>query len=141
MIRNLCSVSALPFAVVLFCSVSVAFANPVIERANGDWGFELVPDMTCATNPARLRFLDNGRKAEFTWPKSVTYSDGTVSEAVTFTVTSTDGNRINMRRDRDGKTGYLILSANAMSYKFGLDSGIAAGEGESVFTRCDKLIS
>ncbi len=134
------ALAAVFFSTFFWCSASVAFVQDVRDRAEGDWGFELTPDMTCAANPARLRFSDDGHKATFSWPKSVIYSDGTVSEAVTFTVLSTDGNRINMRRDRDGETGYLILSADAMSYRFGLDSGQAAGVGESIFTRCDKLV-
>ena len=126
--------------VALCWQSTIAHAADVTDRAEGDWGLEILPDMNCANNPSRLRFDDDGRKAQFTWPKSVAYSDGSVSDAVTYTVISIDGNRINMRRERDGETGYLILSADAMSYRFGLDSGQAAGTGESVFVRCDKLV-
>ena len=135
--------STLPCVVASFlsCFAFAALAYDVRDRAEGDWGFEDVPDMTCLQNPSRLRFGKDGLEAKFTWPKSVSYSDGTVLDAVTFSVTSIDGNRINMRRDRDGETGYLILSADAMSYQFGLDSERRTGIGGSVFVRCDKLVS
>ena len=71
--------------------------------------------MPCTKNPSRLRFDHDGRKVQFNCPKSVAYSDGSILDAVACTVISTDRNRINMRRDRDGETGYLILSADAMS--------------------------
>jgi len=103
----------------------------------GLWGFELVPDMTCEQNPVKIDIADNNDQLVFTWPKSVTYSDGTVSDAVTFTILSVDGLTLSLRRDRDGVKSSIAVARDGKSFQY---EEQGPGEG-SRFDRCEGLSS
>ena len=108
-----------------------------MQAVEGLWGFELVPDMTCAENPVKIDVAKRGKQLVFTWPKSVTYSDGSVSDGVTFTIVSVDGLTLTLRRDRDGVVSSIAVSPDGKSFQYEEEG---PGDG-SRFDRCEGLSS
>jgi hypothetical protein len=101
----------------------------------GLWGFELAPDMTCAQNPVLIDVTDSKRQLVFTWPKSVTYSDGSVSDAVTFTILSVKGRTLSLKRESDGVKSSITIARNGQSFQYE-EQGPNAG---SRFDRCEGI--
>ena len=93
--------------------------------------------MTCAQNPVKIDVLDSKDRLAFSWPKSVTYSDGSVSDGVTFTIVSVDGLTLSLRRDRDGVKASIAVAPDGKSFQYE-----EAGPNEgSRFDRCEGLSS
>lgn len=93
--------------------------------------------MTCAENPVRINVADSNDQLIFTWPKSVTYSDGSVSDGVTFTIVSIKGRTLSLRRDRDGVKSSIAVARDGKSFQYEEEG---PNEG-SRFDRCEGLSS
>jgi hypothetical protein len=121
---------------LLLCASAAVHAEAARDArtaVEGLWGFELVADMTCAQNPVQIDVSNGNDQLIFTWPKSVTYSDGSVSDGVTFTIVSIDGRTLNLRRDRDGVKASIAVARNGNSFQYE-EEGPTEG---SRFDRCE----
>ena len=122
---------------ISFAPVQAETAKDGRQAVEGLWGFELVPDMTCAANPVQIDFVAATDQLVFSWPKSVTYSDGSVADGVTFTIVDVDGLTLTLRRDRDNAKSSIAVSADGKSFQYE-----EAGPNEgSRFDRCEDLAS
>jgi hypothetical protein len=101
-----------------------------LALVQGDWGFALADDMTCANNPVRITPQDG--RLVFEWPKSVAYSDGTVDDGVIFTVTRVAGLTLSLRRDDDGVPAMITPAADGTRFHY----SEADPEAGSTFDRC-----
>ena len=93
--------------------------------------------MTCAQNPVRIDVADGKDQLVFSWPKSVTYSDGSVSDGVTFTIVSVDGLALSLRRDRDCVMSSITVARDGKSFQYEEEG---PNEG-SRFDRCEDISS
>jgi hypothetical protein len=114
-----------------------AWSGELASDIKGFWGFELVPEMACAVNPAYLELADSNTRLVMSWPRAVTYADGSVSDAVLFRVTAIDGLRISVTRERDGISAEFMLSADRQSFLYE-EEGPTEG---STFARCEMQSS
>lgn len=129
----------------LFLSGLIVVAGPCLAETQtsalraieGLWGFEIVPDMTCAANPVQIEVSDDEKQMIFSWPKAVQYSDGTSSDGVTFTIVQADGLALDLRRDRDGVLARIEVARNGLSFQY----TEADPNGGSRFDRCAGLSS
>ncbi|WP_374645236.1 hypothetical protein [Tabrizicola sp.] len=93
--------------------------------------------MTCAENPVRIDHKAASGQLVFSWPRSVTYSDGTESDGVTFTILRVDGLTLTLRRDRDGVKSSITVAPDGKSFSYHEEG---PNEG-SRFDRCEGLTS
>ncbi|MBN8629611.1 MAG: hypothetical protein J0L76_02000 [Rhodobacterales bacterium] len=93
--------------------------------------------MTCAENPVKIEVAESKDRLVFSWPKSVTYANGSVSDGVTFSIVAVDGLTLSLRRDRDGVKASIAVAPDGKSFQYEEDG---PNEG-SRFDRCEGFSS
>jgi|GEM_PF-2989751 len=122
---------------------------PVTEaRAAAEWlldiqgwfGLEMFDDMSCASNPVRMRVAEGTDRLELRWRTPVTYADGSVSDAVDFRITGIEGGDVTMVRLRDGVPALFRFAGDFQSFDYFEGPDLDAAQQAEIlvtFTRCE----